>query len=178
MYEVTFKLILIRSSGIGDIIESIVNKFDLGYKQTTGVDFLTKVVEYEEGKTAGLSILDIDIDIQHFKSSRKAFFEGAEGALIFFDLTHRETHEEVKMLYAEIKETIGSVPFILIGDKGHLDHYAKLFDNGVLSEDARDFARNEGGTYIEITPDDVDPLEKAVFDLTCAIIKKRSNSKV
>ncbi|MFX1347005.1 MAG: hypothetical protein ACFFAI_18100 [Promethearchaeota archaeon] len=165
--DYTLKLILIRPSGIGKIIDKIVDRFSIDYKLTHGVDFLNKSIEFGKERIVKLSIWDIDIEAHRFDFLRKNYYEGAHGALIFFDLTHRETYEEAKKLWAEIKELKGFVPFLLIADNLNT---LKMADS-ILRKEACDFARNEGGTFTEITPDNVDLLEKAISELVYAIIE-------
>jgi len=163
MSTFTFKMILIRPPGTGKIIDGIViNKFSLDYKQTVGVNLLTKNVEVREGEIASLHIWDIGFT-HSFEYLRKSFYEGTNGALIFFDLTSGETFEKAKKIYAKMKEIIGSVPFILIGDNIDL---VKSLDSTALRKEAHKFANDEGGIYIETSQDNADILEEAMCELT------------
>ena len=162
----TFKIILIRPPGIGTIIDNItITRFSGSYKQTIGVDILTKDVEFREGEIALLKIFDINT--HPFKYSHKSFYQDTHGTLVFFDLTNRGTYENAKKIYGEIKEVNGKIPFILIGDNAHLE---KLINDATLREEARNFARNEGGVYIEVSPSMVVALEKAIIELIRIII--------
>lgn len=166
--EYILKIILIRPPGIGTIIDNIaITKFPENYKPTIGVDILTKDVEFREGEIASLKIWDINT--QYSKNLHKSYYHTTDAALIFFDLTSRETFENAKKIYLEIKKRNGSIPFILIGDNAHLE---KLIDDATLREEARNFARNEGGVYIEISPRMVVALEKAIIELIRIVMDK------
>ena len=75
------------------------------------------------------------------------YYKGAQGAIIFFDLSRIETFEFAKKKIIDIKECVApNIPFMLIGNK------ADLIDiNAIESEREvfRKFAKNEGGFYIE-----------------------------
>jgi len=47
-----------------------------------------------------------------------------------------------------------------------------LIDDATLREEARNFARNEGGVYIEISPSMVVALEKAIIELIRIVMDK------
>jgi GTPase SAR1 family protein len=157
---------LFRPNGVGKILDDIKqSKFHQSYKQTIGVDILSKDVEFREGEIASLKIYDIAV-----KHRTEFLRKGvrSHGALIFFDLSNKESYEIAKKLYGEIKEASGSIPFILIGDKTHLVGIHKLV------EDAHDFTKNEGGIYIELAPDDIDLLEETIITLTRRIFNNLS----
>lgn len=147
----------------------IKNRFQTNYKLTVGVDILTKDVEFRQGETATLSIWDIG-DQQRFKFIRSTFYKGSAGALLVFDLTLEQTYIEIRKWFTEIKKFTGSIPFVLIGNNIHLH---KLIDKTIIQKEAREFARNEGGTYIETSPTSIDVIEGAVRKFTRSIIESR-----
>ena len=168
MSSLKIKVLLISQSSVGKIVDRVVNnKFQADYKLTIGVDILSKDVEFGDGEIATLSIWDIGGQ-QRFETFRSTFYKGAAGVLIFFNLTNRETYEEAKRIYGEIKEVNSNIPFILIGDNVNL---VKSIDSPNLREEARKFALDEEGIYIEISQNNVDILEEAISELTHRIIK-------
>lgn len=171
MSSFKLKVLLIRQSSVSKIVDRVVkNKFRGYTKLTTGVDILSKDVEFREGEIASLSIWDIETQ-QRFEFIKNVFYSGTSGVLIFFNLTNRETYEEAKRIYGEIKEVNGNIPFILIEDNVNL---VKSIDSPNLREEARKFALDEEGIYIEISQNNVDILEEAIIELTRRIIKERS----
>ncbi len=146
------------------------NRFQANYKLTVGVDILTKDVEFKQGETATLSIWDIGCQ-QRFKFIRNTFYKGSAGALLIFDLTREQTLIEIRKLFTEIKKYVGSIPFILIGNSIHLNN---LKDKAIIRKTAREFAKNEGGIYIETSPSSIDILEGAVRNFTRRIIESRA----
>ncbi len=131
------------------------------------MDILTKDVEFRQGEIATLSIWDIGWQ-QRFEFIRSTFYKGAAGALLVFDLTKEQTYTETRKWVTEIRQFAGkNIPFVLIGNNVQL---LKLADAAVIREEAREFARNEGGIYIETSPTSIDIVEKAIRELTRRII--------
>lgn len=148
----------------------IKNRFRVNYKLTVGVDILTKDVEFRQGEIATLSIWDIGVQ-QRFEIIRSTFYKGAAGALFVFDLGNEATFIKIKEWFAEIKKFAGSIPFVLIGKNNHLN---KLAEKAINRKMAREFARNEGGLYIEPSPTDIDIIEETVRNFIRRIINSRS----
>ncbi len=146
------------------------NKFQANYKLTVGVDILTKDVEFKQGETTTLSIWDIGAQ-QRFKFIRSKFYKGSAGALLIFDLTREQTLIEIRNWFTEIKKFAGSIPFVLIGNSIHLNN---LKDKEIIRKAAREFAKSEGGIYIETSPTNIDVLEEAIRNFTRRIIESRA----
>ena len=155
------------------LIQRIIkNRFSANYKLTVGVDILTKDVEFDLNEFATLSIWDIGYQ-QRFEFIRSTFYKGAAGIILFFDLTKEETFTEVRNWFTEIVQTTGDKPFLLIGNFVNLleREHKVLFRNEV-----RGFAENEGGFYIETTPNEIDIVENAIYTLTRRIIDVRTRN--
>ncbi|MBY8985460.1 MAG: GTP-binding protein [Candidatus Lokiarchaeota archaeon] len=173
MSSYKFKIVLTGAATVGKtrlIQKFIKNRFQANYKLTVGVDILTKDVEFRQGEIATLSIWDIG-EQQRFDFIRSIFYKGSAGALLVFDLTREQTYIEIRKGFTEIKKFAGSIPFILIGNKIHL---LKMMDKAIIRKEAREFAKNEGGIYIETSPNRIDDIEEAVRKFTCRIIESRS----
>jgi Ras-related protein Rab-11A len=153
------------------LINKIIrNRFQANYRLTVGVDILTKDVEVKPGEIASLSIWEIGRQ-QRFEFIRSTFYKGAAGALLVFDLKKEPSYKEIRERFKEIKEFTGSIPFVLIGNTIQL---LKITNNELIRKEAREFAEQEGGIYIETTPTNIDLIEEAVHELTKIIINKRN----
>lgn len=152
------------------ILKVVKNRFQADYKLTVGVDILTKDVEYRKGEVATLSIWDIGAQ-QRFEFIRNTFYKGVAGALLVFDLTREYTYDEAIEWGIEIRQYAGPIPFVLIGNNVHS---LKMTDTAVIREEAREFARKEGGIYIETSPTSIDIIEEAFRELTRRIIELRN----
>ena len=134
-----------------------------------GVDILTKDVEFRVSEIATLSIWDIGGQ-RRFDFIRSTFYKGAAGVIFIFDLTRVETFTEIRNWFTEIIHFTGYRPFLLIGNNANL---LKQDENELLKKEARGFAKNEGGFYIETSPNDIDIVEDAICILTRRITDLR-----
>ena len=146
------------------------NRFASNYKLTVGVDILTKDVEYQLSEIDTLSLWDIGHQ-PRFDFIRSSFYKGASGVILIFDLTKEETFTEVRNYFTEITQVNGYRPFLLIGNNVNM---LKQDENMLFREEARGFAKNEGGFYIETSPTGIDVVEDAIYILTRRIIELRS----
>ncbi len=152
------------------LVQQIVkNRFAADYKLTVGVDILTKDVEFQLSELATLSLWDIGRQ-QRFEFIRSTFYKGAAGVILVFDLTKEETYTEVRNWFTEIIQVTGHRPFLLIGNNIDL---LKQDDKTLFREEAREFAKIEGGFYIETSPNDIDIVEDAICILIRRIIDLR-----
>ena len=174
MSSFKLKVLLTGAAAVGKtslVQRFIKNRFQANYKLTVGVDILTKDVEFRSGEIATLSIWDIGGQ-QRFEFIRSTFYKGAAGALLVFDLTREQTYTETRKWLTEIRQFAGeNIPFVLIGNKIHL---LKMLDKATIRKEARKFARNEGGIYIETSPSNIDIIEEAVCKFTRKIIELRT----
>jgi len=172
MSSYKLKVILIGRDLVKNrLVQQIVkNRFAANYKLTVGVDILTIDVEFQLSELATLSVWDIGSQ-KRFEFIRSTFYKGAAGVILFFDLTKEETFTEVRNWLTEIIQITGYRPFLLIGNNVNL---LKQDENKLLREDARGFAKNEGGFYIETSPNGIDIVENAICILTRKIIDLRS----
>jgi len=171
----SFKLkVLLRGAneaGKASLVQRFIkNRFEANYKLTVGVDILTKDVEFRQGEIATLSIWDIGGQ-QRFEFIRSIFYKGAAGALLVFDLTREQTYNQTIKWLTEIRRFAGHIPFVLIGNNAQS---LKLSDTAVIREEARKLARNEGGIYIEISPNNIDIVTEAFRELIRKIIELRN----
>ena len=142
--------------------------FSETYTPNIGCDFLTKTILIENEKIK-LVIWDIGGQ-QRFEYIRSTFYKGAAGVLLVFDPTRKQTYTEARDYLNEIRHFTGEIPFVLIGNKVYL---LDLDNEALLREQARKFARNESGIYIEASPTSIDIIENAFRELTRRIIDFR-----
>ncbi|MHA1291506.1 MAG: GTP-binding protein [Promethearchaeota archaeon] len=160
-----FKILLLGPSAVGKtslLLRFVQNKFSEHYEYTMGVDYLSKELQFSPNDIARLTIWDI-AGQSRFKFLRNTFYTGANGALIVFDLTRKETFMEIKEWLLEMRKYTGDIPFILIGNKSDL-----LEDVGVVIEDdiIKDFVKKENSIYIETSAKTGVNVDEAFMELT------------
>jgi small GTP-binding protein len=160
------------ASGKKELINRFIkNRFQQNYKLTVGVDILTKDVEFKPNEIATLSIWDIG-EQQRFEFIRSTFYKGAAGAMLVFDLTREQTYFESKKWLAEIRQyTHQKIPFVFIGNKLELlDEVGERVNRA----EARRFAVDEGGIYIESRTKTGENVDHAFTELAQRIINAQT----
>jgi len=117
------KIILLGDPSVGKtslIRRFVLDEFDDKYIETIGVKVSKKPVKVNDGTS--IILLDLLIyDIlgqQDFRSVRRKYMEGASGAILVADLSRVETIDSLQNFWMnEIKETLGPIPIIMIGNK-------------------------------------------------------------
>jgi Ras-related protein Rab-11A len=100
------------------------NKFNANPKATIGVEMMKKVLKIEipdhPSQYVGAHIWDT-AGQERYKALSSLYFKGAVGALLVFDLTSRESFENVIDWIKLVKEKADTnVVIILIGNKSDL----------------------------------------------------------
>jgi len=110
------------------------NKFDESYTPTIGTDFNLKIVKLP-GIQVAITIWDIG-GHEQFHDIRNFYYEGANCAIIVFDLTRRETFKSVKMWRDDILKWTGNIPLAIFGNKKDLEkkQISKRDINKIISE--------------------------------------------
>ncbi|WXG41675.1 MAG: GTP-binding protein [Candidatus Freyarchaeum deiterrae] len=91
------------------------NTFRDDYLPTIGSGFATKRLTLD-GIEVTYQIWDMGGQPQ-FKVVRQNFYRGARGVVYVFDISRRETLDNLEKWREEVSETCGEVPNILIGNK-------------------------------------------------------------
>ena len=123
-YDLIFKLILIGDSGVGKtniLSRYINNEFSMATKSTVGVEFGSKIIKQND-KTIKIQIWDT-AGQERYKSITTAYYKGAKGAFVVYDITRRETFNNVNKWIGDLK-TSGNedVYILLIGNKSDLEN--------------------------------------------------------
>lgn len=113
---------MIGDSGVGksNLLSRFVdNTFNMDSKPTIGVEFATKTTVIE-GKSIKNQIWDT-AGQERFRAITNAYYRGAVGAIIAFDLTKSKTFENVQKWLGELKENAESrIQVMLVGNKSDL----------------------------------------------------------
>ena len=130
-YDQIFKIVIIGDSGVGKtnlISRYLKNEYNQSTKATVGVEFGEKKYIYENHKikaqlwdTAGQ---------ERYRSITSMYYKGAKGAILVFDITSKNSFENIDKWLNELKKTSDeNIQLILIGNK------CDLSDNRVISQD-------------------------------------------
>lgn len=145
-YDYLFKVVLVGDSGVGksNLISRFTrNEFNMDSKSTIGVEFATRSIEVD-GKTVKAQIWDM-AGQERYRAITSAYYRGAVGALLVYDITRQITFENVERWLKELREHGDqSIVITLVGNKSDLRHLRK-----VATEKAKGFAEKEGFFFIE-----------------------------
>ncbi|KAI0078984.1 GTP-binding protein ypt1 [Panus rudis PR-1116 ss-1] len=161
-YDYLFKLLLIGDSGVGKsclLLRFAENAFTDSYLSTIGVDFKIRTVEID-GKTMKLQIWDT-AGQERFRTISQAYYRGAHGIVVVYDVTDGESFENVKSWLTEIdRHATENVKRLLIGNKSDLVE-RKVVEYSV----AKEFAQEKQIPFLETSAKDATNVEEAFLTL-------------
>ncbi|XP_042006877.1 ras-related protein YPT3-like [Salvia splendens] len=145
-YDYLFKLVLIGDSGVGKsnlLSRFTKNEFNLESKSTIGVEFATKSLNID-GKVIKAQIWDT-AGQERYRAITSAYYRGAVGALLVYDVTRRSTYENVLRWLNELRgHTDPNIVVMLIANKSDLRHL-----RAVSTEEGRELAERESLYFME-----------------------------
>jgi small GTP-binding protein len=145
-FDYSLKVVVVGDSGVGKtcfLIRFVRDMFDEESQPTLGVEFLTKIVVTERHRiqlqlwdTAGQEL---------FRSVTRGYYRGSAGALLVFDLTSRDSFENIGRWLQDIRDVArADVVALLIGNKAD-----KADERVVTTEEATEFAKSHQIQYFE-----------------------------
>ncbi|KAI3381778.1 hypothetical protein SNEBB_009948 [Seison nebaliae] len=142
-YDYLFKVVLIGDSGVGksNLLSRFTrNEFNLESKSTIGVEFATRSIEHNQ-KRIKAQIWDT-AGQERYRAITSAYYRGAVGALLVYDIAKRNSFENVDRWLNELKDhTDHRIVVMLVGNKSDLKHLrATSTDEGKEYAAAHDLA--------------------------------------
>lgn len=102
------------------LLRFLANEFRLQHELTMGVQFNVKTIELNN-QSIKIQIWDTAGE-ETFKSITRTYYKGADGALLVYDITRKETFLHLKSWLDDVKETASKeICVILIGNKQDLE---------------------------------------------------------
>ncbi|KAH0788366.1 ras-related protein RABE1c-like [Histomonas meleagridis] len=170
--EQLLKILLIGESAVGKsclLLRYTDGKFQESFMTTIGVDFKTKHIKVDD-KDVKLQIWDT-AGQEKFRSITKAYYRGAHGILVVFDLSRRDTFNQTRMWIDSIKEASSDpIDMILVGNKADLE-------NAVTPQEAKELADSYGIAYFQTSAKENSGIEDAFMYLAKIALEKKINSR-
>ncbi|EYC40171.1 hypothetical protein Y032_0626g826 [Ancylostoma ceylanicum] len=166
-YDFLYKVILIGDSGVGksNLLSRFArNTFSLESKSTIGVEFSTRIITVD-GKRIMAQIWDT-AGQERFKTVTSAYYRGAQGALIVYDITKPGSFDSCKQWLHDLREQSEHVSVMLVGNKSDLRNMRE-----VPAEMAKRFADEHQLTFIETSALDSSNVEKAFTQILTKIYR-------
>jgi len=141
------------------------NEFNLESKSTIGVEFATRSIEVE-GKTIKAQIWDT-AGQERYRAITAAYYRGAVGALLVYDIAKHTTYENVERWLKELRDHAdNNIVIMLVGNKSDLRHL-----RAVPTEEARSYAERNNLSFIETSALDSTNVETAFQNILTEIYK-------
>jgi len=144
--DYVFKIVLIGDSAVGKsqlLARFARNEFSLDSKATIGVEFQTRTLMIDH-KTVKAQIWDT-AGQERYRAVTSAYYRGAVGAMLVYDITKRQTFDHVARWLEELRGHADSnIIIMLIANKCDLGNL-----RAVPIDDAKEFAQREGLFFLE-----------------------------
>ncbi|PHJ22495.1 ras-related protein rab11 [Cystoisospora suis] len=186
-YDYLYKIVLIGDSGVGKsnmLSRFTRDEFNLESKSTIGVEFATKSVYLDEGKVIKAQIWDT-AGQERYRAITSAYYRGAVGALLVYDITKRQSFENVGTVLSrdgspverwlkELRDHADpNIVILLVGNKSDLKHL-----RAVSVEEATKFANREHLAFIETSALDATNVEQAFHQILAEIYLLRQKKQI
>lgn len=178
-HDYLFKLLLIGDSGVGKsalLLRFCDKLFNSTYITTIGVDFKIRTVNVN-GSLVKLQIWDT-AGQEKFRTITSTYYRGAHGIMVVYDVTSKESFENVKMWVREIQNHAGAnVVKCLVGTKLDL-RTPELATAGtcVSTEEGQALATELQVPFIEASAKSGDNVDSAFMDLAAKIIATQGSA--
>ncbi|KAK7283861.1 hypothetical protein RIF29_13609 [Crotalaria pallida] len=170
-----FKMVMIGDSGVGKsqlLNRFVKNEFNMKSKATIGVEFLTKTVVMDH-KVVKAQIWDT-AGQERYQAITTAYYRGATGALLAYDITNRRSFEHVGKWLEELRiHADKNIIIMLVGNKSDLSSIRE-----VPTEVAKDFAQQEDLFFIEASALDSKNVESAFIGLLSQVYNNVSKKSI
>ncbi|CAN6985527.1 unnamed protein product [Brassica oleracea var. botrytis] len=137
-YDYLFKVVLTGDSGVGksNLLSRFTrNDFSNDSRATIGVEFATRSIQCDD-KIVKAQIWDT-AGQERYRAITSAYYRGAVGALLVYDVTRHVTFENVERWLKELRDhTDANIVIMLVGNKADLRHL-----RAISTEDAKGFGR-------------------------------------
>ncbi|KAF8933957.1 small GTPase [Dissophora ornata] len=171
-YDYLFKVVLIGDSGVGksNLVSRFTrNEFNLESKSTIGVEFTTRSIQVD-AKTIKAQIWDT-AGQERYRAITSAYYRGAVGALLVYDIAKHATYENVGRWLKELRDHADTnIVIMLVGNKSDLRHL-----RAVPTDEAKQFATENGLSFIETSALDSSNVELSFQRILTEIYRIVSN---
>ncbi|CAG9314023.1 rab1_3 [Blepharisma stoltei] len=169
-YDYLFKLVIVGDSCVGKsclLLRFADDSFDKISMATIGVDFKIRTLDLGE-TSVKLQIWDTGGN-ERFRNSRTSYYRDADGFMIVFDKTHRNSFENTQMWMYEVDRYANKNAIrILVGNKSDIENRYQ-----VTREEAEEKAKRYGIPYIETSAKNAYQVDLAFETIARELIKQR-----
>ena len=168
-YAVLFRIILVGDTSVGKtniINKYIKNEFQEDFYATIGVEFSHKQFIVDNHKIKA-QIWDT-AGQERYKAITRAYYKGAKGAFIVYDITRKDTFDDIDKWRNELVNSCNKeVTIMLIGNKCDLEDSREI-----SKEQGEEKAKSFGFSFLETSAYSGENLEKGFEMLIKEIYQK------
>ena len=170
--RLAFKVCLLGSPGVGKtslVLRYVKNYFKDNYVGTIGADFLIKEINLPK-MNLEIKLLIWDIGGQSkWRDIRSTYLMGSDGAIIVFDVTRRNTFEDLNNWIDDLKRYIGAkVPFVLVGNKIDLDAFEM---RDVTNQELKDYSKKHNVHFFETSAKTGNHIQETFEHMALSLVK-------
>jgi len=167
-YDYLFKVVLIGDSGVGksNLLSRFTrNEFNLESRSTIGVEFATRSIQVD-GKTVKAQIWDT-AGQERYRAITSAYYRGAVGALVVYDIAKHVTYENVERWLKELRDHADqNIVIMMVGNKSDLRHL-----RAVPTDEAKAYAERQTLSFIETSALESTNVEAAFTNILTEIYR-------
>lgn len=131
--DYTLKILTIGESAVGKtciLLRFTDDKFLINHITTIGIDYKSKVIN-SGGKSVKLKIWDT-AGQERFRNITKQYYKGADGILLVYDITERNSFEKARDWMNNIQDNTqkDNVGIVLLGNKSDLEERQVSYEEG------------------------------------------------
>ena len=171
-YDLLFKLLLIGDSYVGKsniLLKYLKNQFNENSKTTIGVEFGTKNIIINN-KRIKIQIWDT-AGQERYRSITSAYYKGAKGALIVYDITRKNTFDNIDKWITDLKlNGDKNICIIILGNKSDLIDKREINKNDGIKK-----AEMYKTAFLETSALNGDNISKAFDELIEQIVINNKN---
>ena len=153
------------------IMQFTQGKFIDKYVSTIGIDFRSKPIKIGD-TTVKVTVIDT-AGQEKYKGIVKSFYNKANGILLTFDLSNKDSFSRLDYWVEELKDNIGTkdIYIVLVGNKKDKK------EREVSYEEAQKYAEdNNFGGYFEVSAKKNEGIDELFLDVTKGALKKIINN--
>ena len=165
-FEFQIKIVIIGDSGVGKtnfIFQFTEGKFSPLHVATVGFDFKTKIVKLPKSKkNVKLQIYDT-AGQERYMALNKSLFQKVQGIILMYDLTNRDSYENITKWLNLVNQTVINKTVILVGNKLDLSEEKRI----VSETEAEQLAKDNHISFFEgsgASGENVDKIFKSIAE--------------
>ena len=172
---INLNILLVGDANVGKtsiLLKYTENFFPNQYQATIGVEYKMKIIK--------LNNMNIKLQIwdtagqERYKSIAKNFFHSANGVFLVFDITNKQSFENLNKWIEDVKENSPKdCKYIIIGNKSDLS------DQRTISTfEIDNFVKEKKSSYFEVSAKNDEGLNDAFINLSKEIIKDKNQEEI